>query len=84
MPVIPVNRVEDKKRIIGKMEGQGGGEAQGVADPKNAQASFYNMSALTRWGEHTILGEHTLLFRRTEGQTGSLAVELKVHYSIRQ
>jgi chromosome condensin MukBEF ATPase and DNA-binding subunit MukB len=24
----------DKKRIIGKMEGQGGGEAQGVADQK--------------------------------------------------
>jgi hypothetical protein len=34
MPVIPVNRVLDKKRIFGKMEGQGGGEAQGVADPK--------------------------------------------------
>jgi hypothetical protein len=29
MPVIPVDRVVDKKRIIGKMEGQGGGEAQG-------------------------------------------------------
>jgi hypothetical protein len=33
MPVILVNRVVDKKRIIGKMEGQGGGEVQGVADP---------------------------------------------------
>jgi hypothetical protein len=33
MPVILVNRVVDKKRMIGKMEGQGGGEAQGVADP---------------------------------------------------
>jgi hypothetical protein len=33
MPVIPVNRVVDKKRIIGKMEDQGG-EAQGVTDPK--------------------------------------------------
>jgi hypothetical protein len=33
MPVIPVNRVVDKKRIIGKMEGQGGGDAKGVADP---------------------------------------------------
>jgi hypothetical protein len=30
MPVIPVN----PKRIIGKMESQGGGEAQGVADPQ--------------------------------------------------
>jgi hypothetical protein len=34
MPVILVNRVVDKKRIIGKMEGRGGGDAQGVADPK--------------------------------------------------
>jgi hypothetical protein len=34
MPVIPVNKVVDPKRIIGKMEGQGGGEAHGVADQK--------------------------------------------------
>jgi hypothetical protein len=34
LPVIPVDRMVDKKRIIGKMEGRGGGEAQGVADPK--------------------------------------------------
>jgi hypothetical protein len=34
MPVITVNRVVDTKRIIGKMEGRGGGEAQGVANPK--------------------------------------------------
>jgi hypothetical protein len=34
MPVIPVNNMVDRNRIIGKMEGQGGGEAQGVADPK--------------------------------------------------
>jgi hypothetical protein len=34
MPVIPVNRVVDPKRIIQKMESPGGGEAQGVADPK--------------------------------------------------
>jgi hypothetical protein len=33
MPVILVNRVVDNKRIIEKIEGQGGGEAQGVADP---------------------------------------------------
>jgi hypothetical protein len=32
MAVILVDRVVDKKRIIGKMEGQGGGEAQGVTD----------------------------------------------------
>jgi hypothetical protein len=31
MPVIPVNRVVDPKRIIGKMEGRGGGEALGVS-----------------------------------------------------
>jgi hypothetical protein len=34
MPVIPVIRVVDPKRIVGKMEVRGGGEAQGVADPK--------------------------------------------------
>jgi hypothetical protein len=33
MPVITVNRVVDTKRIIGKMESCGGGEAQGVAGP---------------------------------------------------
>jgi hypothetical protein len=33
VPVIPVSRVVDSKRIIGKMEGIGGGEVQGVADP---------------------------------------------------
>jgi hypothetical protein len=35
MPGIQVNRVVDKKRIIGKMEGRGKGEAQGVADKKH-------------------------------------------------
>jgi hypothetical protein len=35
IPVILVNRVVDKKRIIGKMEGLEGGEAQGVADQKS-------------------------------------------------
>jgi hypothetical protein len=37
MLVIPFNKVVDPKRIIGtKMEGRGGGgEAQGVAGPKN-------------------------------------------------
>jgi hypothetical protein len=34
MPVISVNKVVDPKRIIKKMEGRGGGEAQGVTDPK--------------------------------------------------
>jgi hypothetical protein len=35
MLVIPVNKVVDPKKINqNKIEGQGGGEAQGVADPK--------------------------------------------------
>jgi hypothetical protein len=34
MQVVPVNRVVDKKRIMRKMERRGGGEAQGVTDPK--------------------------------------------------
>jgi hypothetical protein len=34
LPVILVNKVVDPKRIIGKMEDRGGGEAQGVADQK--------------------------------------------------
>jgi hypothetical protein len=38
MLVILVNSVVDKKRIIGKMEGRGGGEAQRVA--KNKYTSF--------------------------------------------
>jgi hypothetical protein len=33
IPVTPVNRAVDPKRIIGKNEGRRGGEAQGVADP---------------------------------------------------
>jgi hypothetical protein len=33
MPVISVSKVVDTKRIIRKNEGQGGEEAQGVADP---------------------------------------------------
>jgi hypothetical protein len=32
MPVIPVHRVADKNRIIRKIEGRGGGEAQGADD----------------------------------------------------
>jgi hypothetical protein len=44
MPVIPVNRVVDNKRIIGKMEGRGGGEAQGVAGQKNSDSSFCSTS----------------------------------------
>jgi hypothetical protein len=38
MPVIPVNKVVDLKRIIGKKEGRGGGEAQWVTDPPKTLA----------------------------------------------
>jgi hypothetical protein len=34
MLVIPVKRVVDKKRIIGKNRGRGQGESQGVLTPK--------------------------------------------------
>jgi hypothetical protein len=34
MPVIPVNRVVDTKMIGKKLEGRGGGEAQGPLTPK--------------------------------------------------
>jgi hypothetical protein len=33
MPEFQVNRVGYPKRIIGKMDGRGGGEAQWVSDP---------------------------------------------------
>jgi hypothetical protein len=40
MAAIPVNKVVDPKRIIGKMKGLGGGEAQGVAGPKKRLATL--------------------------------------------
>jgi hypothetical protein len=40
MPVILVNRMANKKIIIGKLDGQGGGEAEGVTDPKNSCSCF--------------------------------------------
>jgi hypothetical protein len=46
MPVIPVNKVVDPKRIIGKMEGQGGGEAQGVACQKE---NILGLSLVAAW-----------------------------------
>jgi hypothetical protein len=45
MPVISVNGMVDKERIIQKMEGQGGGDAQGVTDPKNIVYIKYHSSA---------------------------------------
>jgi hypothetical protein len=41
MPVIPVIRVVDTEIIIGKMEGQGGGEAEGIADPPKTTIRVY-------------------------------------------
>jgi hypothetical protein len=53
MPVIPVNKVVNPKRVIGtKMEGQGGGEAQGVADP---QKTFLNYFYLAKFNQRAIL-----------------------------
>jgi hypothetical protein len=51
MAVIPVDKVADPKRIIWeKMEGRGGGEAQGVADPKKLQFfsfSFFQQNSIS-------------------------------------
>jgi hypothetical protein len=41
MPVIPVNRVVDPNRIIGKREGRVGREAQGVADKKGNRKYYH-------------------------------------------
>jgi hypothetical protein len=43
LPVIPVNKVVDPKKNNKKMEGRGGGEAQGVADTKK---TYYFLLAL--------------------------------------
>jgi hypothetical protein len=47
MPVIPVKKVVDLKRMIRKMEGPGGGEAQGVADSPKNRSQLSNLSQ--RW-----------------------------------
>jgi hypothetical protein len=41
MPVIPIDMVVDKKRTIGKMEGQGGGEHKGSLTQKEYREQFY-------------------------------------------
>jgi hypothetical protein len=53
MPVISCDRVVDKKRIIGKMEGREGGEAQGVTDlPSPPQKKgFISGWSLVTWLE---------------------------------
>jgi hypothetical protein len=40
MPGIPVDR-EDKKRIMGKMEGQGGGKNKGLLTPPPQRANSH-------------------------------------------
>jgi hypothetical protein len=42
MSVVPVIKVVDPKRIIEKMEGQGGGEAQGGTDPPPPKKIHYH------------------------------------------
>jgi hypothetical protein len=44
MLVIPVNRVVAREELLGKMEGRGGGEAQGVADQKRCYFLLFNFS----------------------------------------
>jgi hypothetical protein len=46
MPVIPVGRGVDPKRIMEKIEGRGGGEAQGVADPQKTKTKHKNLQML--------------------------------------
>jgi hypothetical protein len=46
MPVIPVNRVVDKKRITRKREGRGGGDAQVSLTPKNPK--YFKISVKIR------------------------------------
>jgi hypothetical protein len=56
MLVILVNRVVDPKRIIGKMEGQGGGEAQGVADPPKKSSGRFLTTLVSPRGDLSLLG----------------------------
>jgi hypothetical protein len=56
MPVIPVNKVVDPKRIIRKKEGQRGGEAQGVADPKKERKKHVCMKCSQEYIEPEYCG----------------------------
>jgi hypothetical protein len=49
LPVIPVNKLVNPKRIIRKMVGRGGGEAQGVADPPKYLSYFLLEAAQSYW-----------------------------------
>jgi hypothetical protein len=54
LPVIPVNKVVNPKRIIGKMEGRGEGEAQGVADQeKKGRDQLFGETYVVREKRHS-------------------------------
>jgi hypothetical protein len=61
LPVIPFNKVVDPKRIIQKMEGRGGGGAQGVADPKK-QPTKQKLMALAQIHFYMRQNKHFRLF----------------------
>jgi hypothetical protein len=46
MLVILVDHVMDKKRIIGKIKGRRGGEAQGVVDPPKIEVDILEVDIL--------------------------------------
>jgi hypothetical protein len=52
--VILVKKVVDPKRIIGKTEGRGGGEAQGVADPNKQKTLFTSTPSRLLFSLHSI------------------------------
>jgi hypothetical protein len=54
IPVIPVNRVVDPKRKLGKMEGRGGGEAQGVADSQKNRPLNFGAKKCTHVGSYAV------------------------------
>jgi hypothetical protein len=51
MPVIPVNKKVDPKKNNWKKEGQGGGEAQGVADPPKSYTQTMCLSFRLSYAE---------------------------------
>jgi hypothetical protein len=70
MPVIPVNRVVDKKRIIVKNGGQGGGgEEQGVADSNKIPEIYFFKYLVSktafRWSQ--LRGAYVFLYGTRNG-----------------
>jgi hypothetical protein len=62
MPVIPVKKVVVSKRIIGKMEGPGGGHAQRVADQKNGREEKTDLTPNCSNLEETIANQNKRSF----------------------